>query len=228
MEKATILIVDDDERLLAMIRMILENRQYKVIQAMNGEEAITMTKVMEPDLIVLDVMMPIMDGLTACERIRSFCTCPIIMLTAKGEDEDQINGLDKGADDYIIKPFTPMVLAARIEAVLRRSFQEEKHQEMNVFGEIIIDLKGRSLIIKGQRVDLKRKEFDLLAYMSMNHGISLSRDQILENVWGYDYLGSESTVDTHINRLRRQLGAYGNYLQTVRGFGYRFEVMYEA
>ncbi len=230
MKKITILIVDDDPRLLEMIRMILENRRYQVIEATNGEEAITMTKVMEPDLILLDVMMPLMDGFTACKRIRDFSPCPIIMLTAKGEEYDQVAGLENGADDYIIKPFTPMVLAARIEAVLRRgNIDERTSRDENrlVFGEIIIDIKGRSLILHGQRMDLKRKEFDLLMYLAVNHGISLSRDQILEKVWGYDYLGSDSTVDTHINRLRKQLGKYGDYLQTVHGYGYRFEVTYE-
>jgi DNA-binding response OmpR family regulator len=230
MKKITILIVDDDPRLLEMIRMILENRGYQVIEATNGEEAITMTKVMEPDLILLDVMMPVMDGFTACKRIRDYSSCPIIMLTAKGEDYDQVAGLENGADDYMIKPFTPMVLAARIEAVLRRVGQEKKSSKDEnslVFGEVIIDIKGRSLILQGNRTDLKRKEFDLLVYLATNHGISLSRGQILEKVWGYDYLGSESTVDTHVNRLRKQLGSYGDYLQTVRGYGYRFEVNYE-
>lgn len=225
----TILIVDDEPKLLEMIRMILENRDYKVLEASNGEEGVIMAKVMAPDLILMDVMMPVMDGFTACERIREFSKCPIIMLTAKGEDYDQVNGLQKGADDYVVKPFTPMVLAARIEAVLRRAGQMGTDDEDRiVYGDLIIDIKARDVILGGQKIAFNKKEFDLLVYMARNYGISLSRDQILEKVWGYDYLGSESTVDTHINRIRNKLSGCEQYLITVRGYGYKFEVIHES
>lgn len=229
-EQTTILIVDDEPRLLEMIRMVLENRKYQVLEAKNGEEAVLLTRTMEPDLILLDVMMPVMDGFTACQRIREFSKCPIIMLTAKGEDYDQVNGLTYGADDYVIKPFTPMVLVARIEAVLRRFQSTEKsgkQDEALILGGLMIDQKGRSVVVSGKNIDLSRKEFDLLAYMAQNYDISLSRDQLLENVWGYDYLGSESTVDSHVNRLRNKLESCGRYLKTVRGYGYKFEVDHE-
>ena len=233
-KQGTVLVVDDEPRLVEMTRMILENRDYKVLEASNGQEAIAMAKAMEPDLVLLDVMMPVMDGFTACQRIRDFSDVPIIMVTAKGEDYDQVNGLEKGADDYVIKPFTPMVLAARVQAAIRRhskgpsgSNQNEEEEGAIKLGNLVIDPRGRDLLIAGQKVELNRKEFDLLYYLCLNQGISLSRDQILEKVWGYDYLGSESTVDTHVNRLRKKLGSCEQYLQTVRGYGYRLEVVYE-
>lgn len=225
----TILVVDDEAKLLEMIKMVLENRGYKVLEATNGQEGVTMARVMEPDLILMDVMMPLMDGFTACGRIREFSKCPIIMLTAKGEDYDQVNGLSKGADDYVVKPFTPMVLAARIEAVLRRSDQTGGGDDDKIsYGDMVVDIKARDVIIQNQKITFNKKEFDLLVYMARNYAISLSRDQILEKVWGYDYLGSESTVDTHINRIRNKLGNCEKYLITVRGYGYKFEVNHES
>lgn len=225
-ESASVLIVDDEPRLLEMIRMVLENRDYQVLEASNGEQAILMTRTMEPDLILMDVMMPVMDGFTAVTKIREFTNTPIIMLTAKGEDYDQVNGLERGADDYVVKPFTPMVLVARIESVLRRfkgGNQSDKEESM-AYGKVIIDIKGRTVLVSGEHSDLSKKEFDLLVYLAQNYDISLSRDQILERVWGYDYLGSESTVDSHVNRLRNKLKECGKYLKTIRGYGYKFEV----
>ena len=216
-----ILIVDDELRLREMISMILKNRGYQVIEGSNGAEAVTLTKTESPDLILLDVMMPIMNGFSACETIRNFYEGPILMLTAKGEDVDQVIGLEKGADDYIIKPFTPMVLAARVQAALRRGHHHET-DTLSV-GHVSIDLKGRDVTVCNEHIALNRKEFDLLVYLAENRCISLSRDQILENVWGYDYLGSDSTVDSHINRLRNKLGVCEGYIKTVRGYGYRFE-----
>ncbi len=220
--KARILVVDDDKRLREMLRMILENRGYEVTEAENGREAVTAVRTAEPDLILMDVMMPVMDGLAAVERIRQFSECPTIMLTAKGEDYDQVNGFEAGADDYIIKPFTPMVLAARVAARLKGNTSEKSSQ--NQFGKLNINREGRDVSVDGLRIELNRKEFDLLVFMVENSSISLSRDQILEKVWGYDYLGSESTVDTHINRLRKKLAESSHYIQTVRGYGYKFEV----
>lgn len=217
----TILVVDDETRLRDLLRIVLENRGYSVVEAENGKEAFYVFEDTSPDMVILDVMMPVMDGLTACEKIRAISTCPILLLTAKGEDYDQVNGFDSGADDYIIKPFTPMVLVARVEALFKRS----RGQQRNVFGHMRIDIAAREVLVNGTPVVLSRKEFDLLAYLAENEKVSLSRGQILESVWGYDYLGTSNTVDTHINRLRTKLGRCGGYIVTQRGYGYRFEVV---
>ncbi len=223
-EQTKILVVDDDYRLREMVSMVLSNRGYKVEEAKNGAEAVDSVKRSAPDLVLLDVMMPIMDGFEACQKIRAISKCPIVMLTAKGEDYDQVTGFNLGADDYVVKPFTPMVLAARIEAVLRRAASiEDKSMDLLVTGLLSVDLAGRTVKIKDEVVALKKKEFDLLAYLVKNEGISLSRGQLLENVWGYDYIGTESTVDSHINRLRNQLGTCSSYIITLRGYGYKLE-----
>ena len=223
--KHRILIVDDEKRLREMLRMILENRGYEVLEAEDGRAAVTLARTQEPHLILMDVMMPVMDGLQAVERIRQFSQCPVIMLTAKGEDYDQVNGFEAGADDYIIKPFTPMVLAARVAARLKGSDAQKTGNQR--FDNITISKEARDVFLFGNKVELSRKEFDLLVYLTDNYSISLSRDQILEKVWGYDYLGTESTVDTHINRLRKKLEECGKFIHTVRGYGYRFEVQDE-
>ena len=220
-KKQKILVVDDETRIRDLLRIILESRGFEVIEAKNGQEAVEKAKAHVPDLIILDVMMPAMDGFESCRRIREFSDCPILMLTAKGEDYDQIEGFDCGADDYVIKPFTPMVLEARVKALLRRS---ERQGLKENFGRLKIDEAARQVWVDGDEVLCNRKEFDLLHYLSRNENISLSRDQILENVWGYDYLGTASTVDAHINRLRSKLKGCGAYITTIRGYGYRFEV----
>ena len=219
-----VLIVDDDPRLREMTRLILDNRGYEVCEAENGFEATQVIDSLSPDIILMDVMMPVMDGIQACMMIRKSSKIPIIMLTAKGEDYDQVLGLECGADDYVVKPFTPMVLVARIEAVLRRygSDNSGEYSEILIFERLEINLNARVAKVDGTMVELNKKEFDLLVYLVQNVEISLSRDKILENVWGYDYLGTESTVDTHINRLRNKLGDCSVYLKTVRGFGYKF------
>lgn len=217
-----ILIVDDEMSIRKLLRVVLENRGFKVVEAENGDAALKLFSVSTFDLTVLDVMMPGMDGFDCCKRIREFCDCPILMLTAKGEDYDQVHGLEYGADDYIIKPFTPTVLVARVQALLRRS--EMKGVGRSVFGDLMIEPDAREVSVNGERIYLSRKEFDLLAYLMENDNILLSRDQILETVWGYDYLGSPNTVDTHINRLRNKLGVCGVYITTLRGCGYKFEV----
>ncbi|MBN2794096.1 MAG: response regulator transcription factor [Clostridia bacterium] len=224
--KEKILIVDDEYKIREMITMILEHRGYEVVAASNGHEAIILAQSEHPDLILMDVMMPIMNGFDALKKIRNFTACPVIMLTAKGEDEDQVTGLEGGADDYIIKPFTPMVLSARIAAQLRRAgndFGQSDPQKM-IFGDLVIDQKLLEVTLNGEPIELKRKEFDLLVYMARNHGIALSVDQILEKVWGYDYLGTENTVYSHMNRLRKKLDTYEKVIKTVRGYGYKFEV----
>lgn len=220
-EKKKILVVDDESRIRALVRMLLENRGYEVHEAGDGPEALRAIPVLSPDMVILDIMMPAMDGFACCKKIRALTPCPILMLTAKGEDYDQVEGLQCGADDYVIKPFTPMVLAARVEVLFRRMGSPEKR---DAFGELRIDAGARSVYVGGEPVVLSRKEFDLLKFLTDNYNISLSRDQILETVWGYDYLGSDNTVDTHINRIRTKLGAGGAYIRTLRGYGYKFEV----
>lgn len=217
-----ILVVDDESKLRAMLRMILENRGYEVLEAADGREAVTQAMNAKPDLVILDVMMPVMDGIDCCREIRQFSDCPIIMLTAKGEDYDQVSGLESGADDYVVKPFSTSVLIARVEAALRRSAGIAT--STLIAGAVTIDTQSREVRLNGEPVELNRKEFDLFYYLCENRDMVLSRTQILENVWGYDYLGSESTVDTHMNRLRKKLGEYGSMVKTVRGVGYRFEV----
>lgn len=222
--KKKILIVDDDLRIIQMTRTILENRSFEVVEAHNGHEAIDAFQKHDPDLILMDVMMPVLDGIRSCMKLREITNVPILMLTAKGEDYDQVLGLDCGADDYIIKPYTPMVLVARIEAFLRRTQSNEENnlQQILSFEEITINKDGRFAQVSNEVIHLNKKEFDLLVYLVENKGISLSRSQILEHVWGFDYLGTENTVDTHINRLRNKLGSANRLLITVRGFGYKF------
>jgi len=221
-KRACILVVDDEPKLRGMLRMILENRNYEVWEAANGHEALAQAMKIQPDLIILDVMMPVMDGIDCCREIRKFSSVPVLMLTAKGEDYDQVSGLESGADDYVVKPFSTSVLVARVEAALRRSAGIST--SVLIAGPVTIDTQSREVQLNGEHVDLNRKEFDLFCYLCENKDMVLSRSQILENVWGYDYLGSESTVDTHMNRLRKKLGIYGALVKTVRGVGYRFEV----
>lgn len=215
-----ILVVDDETRMRDLLRVVLERRGYSVTEAEDGMQALKAFVMDPPDMVMLDVMMPVMDGFACCRKLREFSQCPILMLTAKGEDYDQVRGLDCGADDYIVKPFAPMVMAARVEALFRRSSVAQR----NVFGRMKIDTAAREVTVDGASVPLNRKEYELLVYLAENDNISLNRDQILEYVWGYDYLGSSNTVDTHINRLRTKLGQCGSYITTLRGFGYRFEV----
>jgi len=222
LDKKKILVVDDESRIRELLKIVLESRGFIVAEAGNGDEALKLFTASLPDMVILDVMMPGMNGFECCAQMRAQSDCPILMLTAKGEDYDQVQGFECGADDYIIKPFTPMVLAARMQALLRRSGLEPKQQE--VFGNLSINEAAREVKIDGVSIPLSRKEYDLLVYLADNYNISLSRDQILESVWGYDYLGSSNTVDTHINRLRNKLGKCGAYINTLRGYGYRFEV----
>ncbi len=220
--KKRILVVDDEPRIRDLLRLVLESRGFDVSEAEDGAAALKEFAAALTDLVVLDVMMPGMDGFECCRQLRSAFDCPIIMLTAKGEDYDVVQGFECGADDYIVKPFTPMVLAARVQALLRRSGKDVKPRDM--FGGLVIDREAREVRAEGTAAPLSRREYDLLVYLADNYNISLSRDQILESVWGYDYLGSSNTVDTHIGRLRTKLGKCGAYIITLRGYGYRFEV----
>ncbi len=216
-----ILAVDDDTRIRLLLTTILEARGYTVVTAENGQNGLDTFKRENPHLVILDIMMPVMDGLVCAKEIRKILDCPVLMLTAKGEEYDQVEGFDTGADDYVVKPFAPMVLIARIEALLRRAYGEKTGKKQ--YGQLLLSPEGREVFVAGQPVDLSRKEYDLLSYLVENHHISLSRDQLLEAVWGYDYLGSDNTVDTHINRLRNKLKTASGYIVTLRGFGYKFD-----
>ena len=221
----TILIVDDEYRIRRLISDYFKKEDFLVIEAENGEEAIIKFKNNTLDLIILDVMMPKLNGWEVCRIIRKSSTIPIIMLTAKAEEEDELLGFELGVDDYITKPFSPKVLIAKTKALFKRieSVNDVSNQPL-VIEALVIDELSHRVTLKDEDVNLSPKEYDLLLYLVKNKGIALSRDMILNNVWGYDYYGDLRTVDTHIKRLREKLKDNADYISTVRGSGYRFEV----
>lgn len=222
MEKIRILMADDEQRMRKLVSDFLKNEGYSVFEAEDGKKALEAFHSEQPfDLVILDVMMPEMDGWSVCRAIRQASNVPVIMLTARGDEADELYGFDLGADEYISKPFSPMILVARVQALLRRSGKEKKAAA--VYEGLIIDEAGHVVYIDGTSVDLSRKEFELLVYLSENEGIALSREQILSAVWDFDYFGDDRTVDTHIKKLRLKLGVRGDYIQTIRGLGYKFE-----
>ena len=222
-----ILIVDDEELLVKGIRFNLQNDGYEIITGCNGVEAVNLARNAHPDLIILDVMMPEMDGLTACAKIREFSDVPIILLTAKAEDMDKLMGFEQGADDYLTKPFNILELKARIRALLRRTNSGEKKENCEiVFGEITLDLKGRNAYRSGELVDLTAKEFDVIEFLMKNPGHVFSRENLLDTVWAYEYKSDIRTVDVHIRRLREKLEtdpANPQYIMTKWGVGYYFK-----
>ena len=220
MEK--ILIADDEELMRQLVIDFLKPEGYEIIEAADGKVALEKYHSEHPDLILLDVMMPIYDGWTVCREIRRESTVPIMMLTAKGEEIDQLFAYDLGVDEYITKPFSPKILVAKIKALLRRVQQEEEQQHTASEG-VAIDRDAHRVVIDGNNVDLSPTEYKLLNYLMINAGKALSRRQILNKVWNYDYYGDLRTVDTHINRLRIKLGDKGSLIKTVRGYGYRYE-----
>ncbi len=221
-----ILIVDDEARMRKLIADFLKKEGYTIIEAEDGKSALEIfTNEPQISLVILDVMMPGYDGWTVCREIRKKSQVPIIMLTARGEESDELFGFTLGADEYIAKPFSPLILVARVQALLRRSGMNQSVKNVKFYNGIEIDESGRSVYIDGRKVNLTPKEFELLLYLATNEGIALSREQILNSVWDYDYFGDVRTVDTHIKKLRSKLGAKGNYIQTVRSFGYKFEVV---
>ncbi|NLW56524.1 MAG: response regulator transcription factor [Firmicutes bacterium] len=221
-----ILIVDDEARMRKLIADFLKKEGYTIIEAEDGKSALEIfTNEQQISLVILDVMMPGYDGWTVCREIRKKSQVPIIMLTARGEESDELFGFTLGADEYIAKPFSPLILVARVQALLRRSGMNQSVKNVKFYNGIEIDESGRSVYIDGRKVNLTPKEFELLLYLATNEGIALSREQILNSVWDYDYFGDVRTVDTHIKKLRSKLGAKGNYIQTVRSFGYKFEVV---
>lgn len=219
MEK--ILIADDEQLMRQLVIDFLKPEGYEILEASDGKEALDIYDKEHPDLILLDVMMPGYDGWTVCREIRRESTVPIMMLTAKGEEIDQLFAYDLGADEYITKPFSPKILVAKIKALLRRSQNEQETHEAD--DGVAIDRDARQVVIDGRNVDLSPTEYKLLNYLMSNTGKALSRRQILNQVWNYDYYGDLRTVDTHINRLRIKLGDKGRYIRTVRGYGYRYD-----
>lgn len=224
MDKIKILVVDDESRMRKLVRDFLEREGFLVLEAGDGEEA--MDRFYEDkdiSLIILDVMMPKMDGWQVCREIRQVSKVPIIMLTARAEERDELQGFDLGVDEYIAKPFSPKILVARAEAILRRANALTAEDAVNA-GGIMIDKAAHLVTIDGQSVDLSFKEFELLTYFVENQGIALSREKILNNVWNYDYFGDARTIDTHVKKLRSKLGEKGEYIKTIWGMGYKFEV----
>jgi two-component system, OmpR family, response regulator ResD len=221
----TIMIADDEERMRKLISDFLKKAGYRLVEAENGQQALDVfTENPNIDLIILDVMMPVLDGWTVCREIRKTSRVPVIMLTARGEEADQLFGFDLGADEYVTKPFSPTVLVARVQALLRLVEETGKAKPIIEFNGLQINKNGHYVSVDGNVIDLSPKEYELLLYIVENEGVALSRDQILNAVWDFDYFGDSRTVDTHIKKLRLKLGAKGDYIQTVRGFGYRFEV----
>ncbi|ENQ3077567.1 response regulator transcription factor [Bacillus sp. WLY-B-L8] len=223
MSKYKVLLVDDESDMRQLVGMYLDNFGYEWKEAENGKQALHMLEIDNFDFVILDIMMPEMDGMTVCKEIRKTSDIPIIFLTAKGEEWNRVNGLRTGADDYIVKPFSPGELIARMEAVLRRYTKYEEQEEIE-FGPVVINEKSRRVEIDGEGISLTVKEFDLLYFLCQHNGQVFSREQLLEKVWGYDYAGSTRTVDTHVKTMRLKLGEHGNCIQTVWGVGYKFEV----
>ncbi|MBE5935433.1 MAG: response regulator transcription factor [Lachnospiraceae bacterium] len=222
MDKIKILVVDDEARMRKLVRDFLEKHDYEVIEAQNGEEAVDMFfENKDIGLIILDVMMPKMNGFEVCKEIRMYSQVPIIMLTAKADEKSELSGFQYGVDEYISKPFSPKILVARVEAILRRSTVLEEKIEA---GDIVLDKTGHKVTINGKAIELSYKEFELLTFFVMNKGVALSREKILNNVWNYDYFGDARTIDTHVKKLRSKLGEHGEYIKTIWGMGYKFDV----
>lgn len=224
MDKTKILVVDDESRMRKLVKDFLARQGYTVLEAADGMEAMDYFYAdKDIALIILDVMMPRMDGWQVCREIRMHSKVPIIMLTARSEERDELQGFDLGVDEYISKPFSPKILVARVEAILRRTQGSGNTDEISA-GGIVVDKAAHTVMSDGSPVDLSFKEFELLTYFMENQGIALSREKILNNVWNYDYFGDARTIDTHVKKLRSKLGDKGEYIKTIWGMGYKFEV----
>ncbi len=224
MERYKILVVDDESRMRKLVSDFLVKSQYQVVEAENGREALDVFFAENDiDLVILDVMMPRMDGWQACREIRAVSKVPIIMLTAKSDERDELLGFELGVDEYISKPFSPKILVARVGAILRRTVQASAETKLEA-GGIIVDKSAHIVAIDGQEVELSFKEFELLVYFMENQGIALSREKILNSVWNYDYFGDARTIDTHVKKLRSKLGSKGEMIKTIWGLGYKLEV----
>ncbi|MGI6730528.1 MAG: response regulator transcription factor [Anaerovoracaceae bacterium] len=221
MEK--ILVVDDEQKIREVIREYAEFNGYEVTEAADGMTAVGLVKLQNFDLIIMDIMMPKLDGYSACKEIKKVKDIPIIMLSARGEEYDKLFGFELGIDDYIVKPFSPKELMARVHAVLSRRNHSTPPQESLTFSGLEINMAARSVVIDGKKVDMTPKEYDLLFYLVQNRNIALTREKLLSDVWGYDFFGDDRTIDTHIKNLRNSLGPYRHYIVTLRGVGYKFE-----
>ncbi|WP_405322128.1 response regulator transcription factor [Frisingicoccus sp.] len=227
MKNCKILVIDDESRMRKLVRDFLTKNGYEVLEASNGEEAMEVFyEEKNIDLLILDVMMPKMDGWEVCREIRKTSKVPIIMLTAKADERDELLGFELGVDEYITKPFSPKILVARVEAILRRINVNNDDGVIEV-GDIVMDKNAHEVSVGGKQIELSYKEFELLAYFIDNQGIALSRERILNNVWNYDYFGDARTIDTHVKKLRSKMGEQGKYIKTIWGMGYKFEVTKE-
>lgn len=221
-----LLVVDDEAKIRAVIREYAEFNNHEVDEAADGMEAIGLCKLNDYDLIILDVMMPKLDGFSTCKELKKIKDIPVIMLSARGEEYDKLFGFELGVDDYVVKPFSPKELMARVNAVLMRKSAVAKPVEQDVlkFKGLEINIPARTVTIDGKKVELTPKEYDLLFYLAKNCNLALSRDKLLSDIWGYDFYGDDRTIDTHIKNLRNNLGPYRDFIVTLRGVGYKFEV----
>ena len=218
-----ILVVDDEERIRQMIKKYANFEGHEVVEAADGMEAVKLCKEQDFDIVIMDVMMPELDGFSACREIRKFKNVPMLMLSARGEEYDKIHGFELGIDDYVVKPFSPKELMMRVAAIVKRS-SGETQKEVLFFEGLTVDFTGRLVYVDGEKVDMSPKEYDLFFYMVKNRGIALTREKLISDVWGYDFYGDDRTLDTHIKLLRKTLGPYSKFIVTLRGVGYRFEV----
>nr|MDD6335900.1 response regulator transcription factor [bacterium] len=220
-----ILVVDDEARIRAVVKEYAQMAGFEVSEAVDGNEAIAKARSLNPDLIILDIMMPGVDGFAACRAIRAFSRVPIIMLSARGEEYDKLLGFELGIDDYVEKPFSPKVLLARAQVIIQRSREQpvQPAEGTLTFGGLVIDMPGRTVCVDGERVEMTPKEYELLFYMVRNQGVALSRERIMREVWGYTFAVDDRTVDAHIKMLRRSLGPYRDMIVTLRAMGYKFE-----
>ncbi|MDD5934890.1 MAG: response regulator transcription factor [Clostridiales bacterium] len=223
MERLKVLVVDDESRMRKLVKDFLKKNKFDVVEAEDGEQAVDLFfKQKDIALIILDVMMPKMDGWQVCREIRKYSKVPIIMLTAKSDERDELLGFELGVDEYISKPFSPKILVARVEAIIRRSVPVD--EEIVEIGGITVNQSAHEVKIDGTPIELSVKEFELLTYFITNKGVALSREKILNNVWNYDYFGDARTIDTHVKKLRSKMGKKGEYIKTIWGMGYKFEV----
>lgn len=218
-----LLIVDDETNIRLVVKEYAEFEGYETAEAENGMQAIEMVKEHDFDLIIMDVMMPKLDGYSACKEIKKIKNIPVIMLSARGEEYDKLFGFEIGIDDYVVKPFSPKELMARIKVVLKRNTVSDSPSEKYKYEGLEIDMAGREVYVDGQKISMTPKEYDLLFFLVKNKNLAMSRDKLLESVWGYDFFGDDRTVDTHIKMLRNSLGEYRKYIVTLRGMGYKFE-----
>lgn len=219
-----ILIADDEAKIRSLIRKYAEFEGYQVAEAADGMQAVSMAREQDYDIIILDIMMPELDGFSACREIRRYKQTPVLMLSARGEEYDKIHGFELGIDDYVVKPFSPRELMMRVNVIIsRRSAPEEPARPRAEFAGLAIDFAARLVYVDGERAEMSPKVYDLLTYLVRNKGLALTREQLISNVWGYDFFGDDRTLDTHIKLLRLALGPYRDFIVTIRGVGYRFE-----